>query len=314
MTSFKQKIAEKEIKRADAMKVRFQDLHEEPGFNLRIEDVDFQVSIDALAAHIAEGGQYPALEVRPRAEGGVFIVDGHRRKRAIGIAIERGAPLADKDGEVWVPIVAFEGNDADRVARIITSAEGRSLSPLEVAKGYARLRSFGWDNTRIAQKVGKTPQHVAQSLTLADANSDVHKMVADGGVSAAVAVNMVRKHGDDAGKVLADAADQARAQGKGKVTAGTIHGKALPRKVVDDVEEALKWFRDEGLDLEARVAITQAAEGNPAYQNSVVEVPVAVLSELLKAAALIDGARNAQAERAREIAAKAAQTDIEGVA
>lgn len=307
MTSFKQMIASKEIKRADAMKVRLQDLHEEPGFNLRIEDAEFLGSIDDLSYHIATGGQYPALEVRPRAEGGVFIVDGHRRKRAISLAIERGAPLADKDGEVWVSIVAFDGNDADRVARVITSAEGRALTPLEVATGYARLRSFGWDNARIAAKVGKTPQHVAQLLMLADSNSDVQQMVAAGGVSAAVAVQIVRQHGDQAGKVLADAAKN----GKGKVTAGTMQGKALPRKVVDEVEDALTWFKREGLDMEARIIVTQAEAGNANYVNSTVEVKAGALAELLKAAALIEGARKHQDERARDAQAKAAQTDLE---
>lgn len=306
MTTFKQKILAKEIKRADAMKVRLQDLHVEHGFNLRVEGEDLEASIDALSAHIADGGQYPALEVRPRFDGGVYIVDGHRRHRAIWKAVHAGAPLADKDGEVWVPIVAFEGNDADRVARIITSAEGRALSPLEVATGYARLRSFGWDNARIAQKVGKTPQHVAQLLTLADANSDVQQMVATGGVSAAVAVQVVREHGDDAGKVLADAATN----GKGKVTAGTMNGKPLPRKVVDEVESALKWFRDEALSGGQRADIARA-EADERYLEAGVTVSAGILLELMKAAALIEGARKHQAERARENAAKAAQMDIE---
>jgi ParB-like chromosome segregation protein Spo0J len=308
MTTFKQMILAKEIKRADAMRVRYQDLYEEPGFNLRIEDADFQASIEALADHIEQGAQYPALEVRPRDLGGVFIVDGHRRKRAIGLAIERGAPLADRDGEVWVPIVAFEGNDADRVARVITSAAGRALSPIEVAHGYARLRAFGWDNTRIAQKVGKTPQHVAQLLILADANSDVQRAVGAGEVSAAEAVKLVRKHGDQAGTVLAGAAKNAR----GKVTAGTMQGKALPRKVVDELETSLKWFVGE-LTSDARVKITQA-ETNPAqYASAEVTISAGALAELVKAAALADGARKHQDERVRENAAKAAQTDIEDV-
>lgn len=318
MTSFKQKILDKEIKRADAMKVRFQDLHEEAGFNLRDENaVDengetFQQSIERFADFIAGGGQYPALEVRTRPDGGVWIVEGHRRKRAIGLCIERGVPLADRDGDVWVPIVPFEGNDADRTLRIITSREGRNLSSLEVARGYARLRSLGWDNTRIGHGAQKTPQHVAQLLLLADANSDVQNAVSAGGISAALAVNLVRAHGEDAGKVIAEATDKARAQGKQKVTAGTMQGKALPRKVVDEVEDALKWFKTEGLDMEARIIITQAADGNVHYVDSLVEVKAGALAELLKAAALVEGARAHQAERAREDAAKAAQTDLEG--
>jgi hypothetical protein len=135
-------------------------------------------------------------------------------------------------------------------------------------------------------------------------------MVANGGVSAAVAVQVVREHGDDAGKVLADAAKN----GKGKVTAGTMQGKALPRKVVDEVEEALMWFKSDGLDTEARVAIAQAINGNPAYKDTTVEVRASYLGELLNAAAMIEGVRRQQAERALEAAAKAAQADIEDVA
>ncbi|MCS7530757.1 hypothetical protein N0609_30970 [Pseudomonas aeruginosa] len=35
--SFKQMIKDGDLKRADAMKARLEDLHEEPGFNLRAE-------------------------------------------------------------------------------------------------------------------------------------------------------------------------------------------------------------------------------------------------------------------------------------
>lgn len=312
MTTFKQKILAGEIKRADAMKVRYADLHEEPGFNLRIEDDDFAASIEALAEHIVQGGQYPALEVRPRQEGGVFIVDGHRRKRAIGLAIERGAPLQDKDGEVWVPVVAFNGNDADRVARIITSAEGRALKPLEVAEGYKRLRNMGWDNTRIAQKVGKTPQHVAQLLTLADANSDVHQAVAAGTVSAAVAVDLVRKHGDSAGQVLADELGKAKAAGKGKVTAGTIKGKALPAKVVTSLVGSVDALMGSlpSLARERLAAIEFGVKSGTLPEGQQVSVPASALLALLNAHKEVTEARQAQATKAREAAVQAAQQQL----
>lgn len=316
MTTFKQKILAGEIKRADAMKVRYEDLHEEPGFNLRIEDADFAASIEALAEHITQGGQYPALEVRPRPDGGVWIVDGHRRKRAIGLAIERGAPLQDKDGVVWIRVEAFSGNDADRVARIITSAEGRALKPLEVAEGYKRLRNLGWDNTRIAKTVGKTPQHVAQALTLADANSDVHKAVADGTVSAAVAVGIVREHGENAGKVIAQEADKARAQGKGKVTAGTIKGKALPANVTTGALDALDAFMAT-LPTQARerlAAIEFSAQAGLMPEAQQVSVRADAMLALLKAHAEVTEARKAQEVKAREAAAQAGQQAIKEAA
>lgn len=289
--SFKQMIADKDIKRADAMKVRIEDIHEEPGFNLRREGEDLEASIDSLADYIAQGGIVPALEVRPRDGGGVFVVDGHRRRRAYLRAEQKGAAIRDANGELWISVVGFTGNDADRVARIITSAEGRALSLLEVADGYKRLSAFGWTPQQIADKVGKTRQHVDQALILANANSDVQSLVAEGNVSATSAIDAVRKHGDGAGKVLGGAVSAAKAAGKVKATSGAIQGKPLPRKLVTDVEEALDRF----------VKTTDI---------KTMSVDASVVSILLEIAADIREARKRQAERGQAKAVKDAQMDI----
>jgi ParB-like chromosome segregation protein Spo0J len=239
--SFKQMIKDGEVRRADAMKVQLEDLHEEPGFNLRTEGEALEVSIDALAEFIANGGQIPPLEVRPRAEGGVWIVDGHRRRRAM-IKLDTTGRLPrtpNKDNphilEAWVPVIAFEGSDADRVARIISSQENEKLSPLELAEGYKRLRAFGWSPEQIAKKVGKTRQHVEQVLTVGNANTDVQSLVAAGHVSATTAAQVVREHGDGAGKVLGAELEKAQASGKKKVTAGTMKGPAIPKPRLEAV-------------------------------------------------------------------------------
>lgn len=67
--SFKQMIKDGDLKRADAMKARLEELHEEPGFNLRAEGEDLEQSIADLADYLHQGGIIPALEVRPREEG-----------------------------------------------------------------------------------------------------------------------------------------------------------------------------------------------------------------------------------------------------
>jgi ParB family transcriptional regulator, chromosome partitioning protein len=289
MKSFKQMIKDGDIKRADAMKVRIEDIHEEPGFNLRREGEDLTASIDALAAHIVSGGIVPPMEVRPREEGGVFVVDGHRRRRAY---LQVADQVRDGSGELWLSVVAFVGNDADRVARIITSAEGRALSPLEVAEGYKRLIAYSWTPEQIAQKVGKTRQHVDQALILANANSDVQALVAGGGVSATSAIDAVRKHGEDAGKVLGGAVDAARAAGKSKATSGAIKGKPLPRKLVSEVEETLIRFAD-------------------TYSAKDERPDAVVVADLLEIIADIRECRKRQAERGQAKAVKDAQTDIE---
>lgn len=243
-TSFKQMIKSGEVKRADAMKLQLEDLHEEPGFNLRIEGPDLEASIDRLAEFIANGGQIPPLEVRPRAEGGAWVVDGHRRRRALWKLDDAGRlpRTPNKDNpeilEAWVSVVAFEGSDADRVARIISSQENEKLSPLELADGYKRLKAFGWTTEQIAKKVGKTRQHVEQVVTIGNANTDVQNLVAAGQVSATTAAQVVREHGEEAGKVLGAELEKAQARGKAKVTAGTIKGPSIPKPRLEAVHSA----------------------------------------------------------------------------
>jgi ParB-like chromosome segregation protein Spo0J len=242
--SFKQMIKDGEVRRADAMKVQLEDLHEEPGFNLRTEGDALEASISALAEFIAAGGQIPPLEVRPRPEGGVWLVDGHRRRRALlKLDAEGRLPrIPNKERpevlEAWVPVIAFEGSDADRVARIITSQENEKLSPLELADGYKRLRAFGWSVEQIAAKVGKTRQHVEQVLTVGNANTDVQNLVAAGHVSATTAAQVVREHGDGAGKVLGAELVRAQASGKKRVTAGSMKGPSIPKPRLEAVHTA----------------------------------------------------------------------------
>lgn len=303
--SFNQMIADKEIKRADAMKVRLEDIHEEPGFNLRQEGEDLEQSIDDLAAFIASGGQVPALEVRPRSGGGVWLIDGHRRRRAY----ERIADnIRDAAGELWLPVAAFTGNDADRVARIITSAEGRALAPLEVAAGYKRLSAFNWSADQIAAKVGKTRQHVEQMLVLSSAPSAVQQMVASGEVAAATAVEVVRKHGEEASNVLGGELDKAKAAGKTKVTAGTIAGKALPRGIVDDLVAQVGKFSSR-LSLQDRVTLDAFHKGD--ITEGVVTLDVETVLHLELCFDELKRIKAAQDTKAREKADKAKQLELQ---
>lgn len=242
--SIRQMLKDGEMRRADAIKVRLEDIHEEPGFNLRTEGEALETSINALAEFIADGGVTPALEIRPRAAGGVWVVDGHRRRRAL-LKLDSAGRLPRTPSkedpnllEFWVDVRMFEGSDADRVARIISSQENEKLSPLELAEGYKRLKAFGWTVDQIAKKVGKTRQHVEQVVTVGNANTYVQNLVAAGQVSATTAAQVVRAHGDDAGKVLGAELEKAQAKGKSKVTAGTMRGPSISRPKLEAIHAA----------------------------------------------------------------------------
>lgn len=303
--SIKSMIKDGTAKRADAVKFRIEDIHEEPGFNLRREGEDLEASIDALAAHIVGGGMVPPLEVRPRAEGGVYLVDGHRRRRAF---LKVADAMRDPDGNLWIPVVQFTGNDADRVARIITSAEGRGLAPLEIADGYKRLIAFGWTAEQIAKKVCKTPAHVSQMLTLANANSDVHAAVAAGDISATNAVKMVRDHGDNAGAAINDAVKVAKAAGKSKATAATFKPKAIPATITNDGMLALHAVFD-ALNMDDHAAIASADLTDTDATRTVV-LPLASLVALSDIVGQLNAHHEAQDKAKREAEAKAAQTEL----
>lgn len=249
MKSFRQMTEDKTIRRADAMKIQLEDLHFEEGFNLRDMSPDavdedgqtFEEGIAELAAYIKAGGYVPPLEVRPRAEGGVYIVEGHRRTLAYRKLDAAGelprTPRKDdpKVLEAWIPITAFEGNDADRVLRVMTSQQNKKLSAMAIAEGYRRLKAFGWTEAQIAAKRGMSVAHVKRQLVLStDANSDVQALVRENKVSASVAIDTVQTHGDGAGQVLKDAL-ATLPEGK-KVTAKALRSTPLVRNVKVSVE------------------------------------------------------------------------------
>lgn len=195
----------------------------EDGFNARPLDPDHVASIKLAYRN---GATLPPLSVRV-SNGSVIIVDGHHRHAALMELI------ADGEDILRIDCSQFRGNDAERVALMLTTAQGKPLTPLEMGIQYKKLLGFGWTMTEIAAKVGKTVTHVSDMAELARADSDVQTMVKNKQVAAATAVKTVKKHGSDAGAVLAGQLASAQAQGKSKVTPSSIKaasGKTEPSK------------------------------------------------------------------------------------
>ncbi|WP_313378111.1 ParB/RepB/Spo0J family partition protein [Achromobacter insolitus] len=296
--SFKTMIKDGTIKRADAMKVRYSDIRVKEGFNLRDLDDEYDAGIEALASYILNGGTFPALEVVALPDGsGVEVVDGHRRYDAIGRAIQRGAPIE------WVSVVGFQGNDIERRARIYTSNEGVKLRPLEAARGFKRFRGMGLDTEEIASLVHRSRPHIENYLVLADAEPDVQALVRGGAVSAEVAIDAVRLYGAQAGQFLSGKVAQAKAAGKSKVTASTIHGRALPRKVVSPLISGVDTFI-KGLDANQRAILIDIQEGRVAADT--ITVKTQDLLDLFEAHSAVETVRAKRAEKAAKEAQQAA--------
>lgn len=300
--SFKTLIKDGTLKRGDLIRAKLDDINVERGFNLRLAGAELEEHITGIFNFIMDGGTLPPLEVRVADDGRVLVVDGHCRLAAYKRAKAAGAELD------YIDVLPFRGNDADRVARILHSASGRPLSVLETALGYKRLAGFKLTPEDIGKKFSKTRQHVDQLLILANANTDVHQLVADGKVSAATAINLVRKNGEAAGKLLLQQLGKAEGAGKRKVTAGTMNGKKLPAKCNAAAIDAVDTFMREA-PKEVIATCVRVADGS-AHPDTEVTVKASALFMLMDADLKLREARSIADDKVKRRAAKAAQKEL----
>lgn len=199
----------------------------EEGFNARPLNPEH---VAEMSLAMRNGATFPPLEVRVD-DGHILIVDGHHRHAAALKAIADGFEIKALDCR------HFRGNDADRVAHMLNSASGLALTPLQLGVQYRKLLGFGWTEPQIANRRGKSVQHVKDMIQLAEADSDVHQAVNAGQLSGTAALKMVKKHGARAGAVIRDRVEQAKAEGKDKVTPKAL---ACSAKVTD--KQMLAWL------------------------------------------------------------------------
>jgi hypothetical protein len=117
----------------------------------------------------------------------VWVVEGHRRRRCYARCAEAGKPV-DR-----IHIMPFNGNDVQRLARIMTSNNQLPLSDMEQAAVIQELHNaFNQTTSEIAKLVNKSVPTVEKLLLLSTANHDVQKEVKSGTVSVDVAVDRVK--------------------------------------------------------------------------------------------------------------------------
>ena len=124
--------------------------------------------LEQLAQSIRKVGVLQPLLVRPRPNGGVFLIAGERRWRAAQRAGLSELPVVIKD---IAPDEAFE-------RALIENIQRSDLNPIEEALAYQRLiDEFELTQDKIADRVGKSRSTVANSLRLLQLPTRVREMV-----------------------------------------------------------------------------------------------------------------------------------------
>ena len=136
-----------------------------------------EAEIESLAASISARGIVQPLVVRPAEGGGApyQIVAGERRWRA-----------AQRAGIHEVPALVRHLSDAESIEiALVENLQRRDLNPLEEASAYRRLiREFDHRQEDVAQSLGKSRSHVANTVRLLDLPERVKDLIADGTLSA----------------------------------------------------------------------------------------------------------------------------------
>lgn len=230
------------------------ELYVETNYNIR--DID-QTHVEEFRDAFIAGEHVPPLAVKV-TEKGIKIIDGHHRFYGAKLAQEAGYTLR-------LECKDFVGGEADSVAFMVTSSQGRALLPLERAAAYQRLVNQGLEPAEIAAKVKRSITDVEQHLQLLTVGEPLIEMVKSGEVAATTAVALQREHGVKASSVAQEQMQKAKAAGKKKLTktdAMPQFSAAQTRKLAELIA---KHSQTEQSDEGARITLTfetdlQAAE------------------------------------------------------
>ncbi len=127
--------------------------------------------IESLAQSIKMKGVLQPLIVRPVTSGEFEIVAGERRWRAA-----QHAQLHE------VPVIVRELDDREAFEiALVENIQRSDLNPLEEALGYKLLlESYGYTQQQLAESVGKSRSHIANTLRLITLPEAVQKRIEDG--------------------------------------------------------------------------------------------------------------------------------------
>jgi len=129
-----------------------------------------------LANSIRQKGLVQPIVVRPdAANGGYEIVAGERRWRA-----------AQRAGLHQVPVIVRELGDQEALElAIIENVQRTDLNAIEEATGYRELMErFGYTQDRLAEEIGKSRSHLANTLRLLRLPDSVQALVQHGKLTA----------------------------------------------------------------------------------------------------------------------------------
>jgi ParB family chromosome partitioning protein len=149
-------------------------------------------TLAALARSIREVGVLQPVVVRSR-DGGYELVAGERRVRAARLA-----------GLATIPAIVREGDDSESLREaLIENIHREDLAPLELASAFQELlEELGVTQETLAERLGYSRAHVANTIRLLSLPGDVQQLLAGGKIQAGHARALLGLPDDEARSTL----------------------------------------------------------------------------------------------------------------
>jgi ParB family chromosome partitioning protein len=131
-------------------------------------------SLDALALSIQEVGILQPIVVR-KTSSGYELIAGERRLRA-----------AKRAGLATIPAVIRESDDTESLREaLIENIHREDLNPIELAEAFRELlEELGLKQETLAERLGMSRSHIANTIRLLQLPVDVQQLLADGRIQA----------------------------------------------------------------------------------------------------------------------------------
>ena len=201
--------------------------------------------LDELVQSVREKGVVQPILVRP-VDTEFEIIAGERRWRA-----------AQKAGLHDVPVVVQEATDKEALElAIIENVQRSDLNPLEEAAGYQQLiDDFQYTQAQLAEVIGKSRPHIANTLRLLKFSPAVQDYLRSGQISAGHARAIATLPDPDAAaqKIIAGGLTVREAEALGD-TAETPRKRSTARPDKDADTRALEKQVSDGLGLAVSIA------------------------------------------------------------
>ena len=138
--------------------------------------------LEDLSKSIREKGLLQPIVVRQRADGDYEIVAGERRWRA-----------SQRAGLHELPVIIRDLSDGETLEiALIENIQRTDLNPLEEARAYGQLLGqFSYTQQQLADSVGKSRSHIANTLRLLTLPESVRAYIEDGKLTAGHARTLV---------------------------------------------------------------------------------------------------------------------------